>query len=212
MDASPWACVGSALRSAPQVSQRPAQSGRQSGAIGSARETASRMGSRQVELVVVVEPERVGLGGAIDGLAAVDVDGRQGLLVDGHLDRGRDRAQAAAALLLEGRPHDGLGEDAPTRPRQPHLAVERRGQADVLGDLEAVGVDRVAGGSCPAPRAAARPRCRSASRQTAASWSSSTSALSGSSGWRSSSMSMPRRMPCRSLTTSSSRPTRTDAA
>ena len=86
-------------------------------------------GRREVELVMVVEPQDVGLRGHVDRQAGVDVDRGQRLLLDVDLDRRRPRDAGSAAALGERRVDVAAGEDAAAGARQAHLARDRARRA-----------------------------------------------------------------------------------
>ena len=151
MSSAGWSCDPSSS-GRPQVGHRPGQSGRSSGAIGSASEMASQTDGSEIELVMIGEPEGLGFLVGRDGLAAREVDRRQELVLDRQVERHGRRPQAADTFRRERRPQSRLGEDAAVRVDQPDVTADRLGQRELLGQLDrgvgdvedAVGADRVA--------------------------------------------------------------------
>ena len=66
----------------------------------------------------------------------MEVERRQGLLLDEDLDRDLDVAEAAAALGLEARRQVGDDEQAAVRPGEADVALDRVGQAEVVTEID----------------------------------------------------------------------------
>lgn len=90
----------------------------------------------QLKLVVVVEPEHVGLLVDIERNAAFEIDDRQGFLVDLDLDRPLDLLQTAAALLFEGRRESRAHQHAAVRAGQPDAALQTLGLPEIGSEIE----------------------------------------------------------------------------
>ena len=120
---------------------RPGQSGRHSGAIGSASWIASRTGGLQVELVVVGQAGDIGLVVVASGLPVAEIERGKVLLLEVHRDREFDVAQAAAALEREGGLEVGEGDDPAVGVEQADAAVDRSCELEVLAEVDRRVVD-----------------------------------------------------------------------
>ena len=126
--------------------QRPGQSSRQSGAIGSASRIASRTGVSRSSSWWSVRRRVLGASSGRTGGAGVDVDRGQGLLLD--RDRGsepRCRGGSGCTGLDRGL-EIGRDEQATVRPGEADPALDRIGQAEVLAEVDRGAGDVVVAG------------------------------------------------------------------
>ena len=159
MSSSSWWWSGEALRSSPHVAQRPAQS------VAAERRDRLGEGDRlahrrlEVELVVLVDLERVRLLGEVDRRAGRDVERRQRLLVDLDVD-GRDRrVRGSGCRSRRGwcrtcRGRSARGPSAPSRTSPTTGAAS----CEVLRDRQIGGRDRYVVGAGRAGRFAQQSR------------------------------------------------------
>ena len=111
------------------VEQRPGHAAPQSGAIGSAREIASRDQWREVQLVVVGQAGDVRLRRSVDRHAGREVDARQRLLAIGNVEGHLDVAGGSGCTRRRSRSRSARDEDAPVRPgdaTRPSIGSTRR--------------------------------------------------------------------------------------
>ena len=87
----------------PQSTQSPRQSGRQSGAMRLRERDGLAHGRRQVQLMMIVQAQRVGLVGHVHRQAGVDVDRRQRLLLELDVHGAAPGHEAAGAGLHQRR-------------------------------------------------------------------------------------------------------------
>ena len=166
MSSSGWSCSPSSS-GRPQTAHRPGQSGRSSGAIGSASEIASRDGRLEVDLVVVGQAEDLGLRRPCRpaGRVARSIDGRyssSSTMSIGVVSGRRQRAHSPAS--------DVVRRASARMPRlvrrEADLAGDRRGECEVVGQVDRdvgdvvgpVGADAVReqAGDVPGERAVGR--------------------------------------------------------
>ena len=154
MSSSGWSCSPSSS-GWPQTEHRPGQSGRSSGAMGSASEIASRTDGSRSSSWWSVRRSASGSSSRRPGCrSAGRSTGRNSSSRTRSIGR-RSRPQAASALPGERRPQAGVGQDAAVRPGQADPT------GDGLGELEVSGRSIVASAIVVGPR---RHRRASASR------------------------------------------------
>ena len=121
----------------PQTMHRPGQSGRHSGAIGSASWIASRTGVSRSSSWWSVRRATSGSSSVGERPAGREVERRQELLLESQLDREVDVAQAAAALERE---RGRRGRRAARIPRfvrsSRTRAVDRRARREVVAEVD----------------------------------------------------------------------------